>query len=355
MQLAEALGVSREHTHAIELNSTRAARIAERYPDIRLIGPCDFNQSRITLSSFSCIYCNPPFDSEMGGRGREEVKFVRNCIDYLVPKGILVLVCPLNQIFGADHMCNLIDTWFNDPEIYVFPPAIRKFGEAVLIASRRKEARHRDEIYKGRLHQRNIHNYYVKERKTDWRGDIAGTFECLAELGTPQYDEWYSDWQLGAYPVPDTRQDGLIVWPLPFAWAPKTFEKGGLTQEEIEDLLERSPNYRLLEANTIPELKRPPLGLNRGHTSLALLTGILDGYVPSDPPHVVRGYCGKIKTLSRTESHTTENGTHVHKAIHGEVPRPVVRVVWPDGIIRTFSTEAVSVEVEGQLNEEDDE
>jgi hypothetical protein len=55
VQLAEGLGVSNEHIFAIELNASRAARIAEAYPDIRLLGPCSFEANRITRHSFSLI------------------------------------------------------------------------------------------------------------------------------------------------------------------------------------------------------------------------------------------------------------------------------------------------------------
>lgn len=357
VQLADGLGISREHTHAIELNANRAARIREEYPDIRLVGPCSFDQTRITLSSFSLVYCNPPFDFEgLGSSGREEVRFVRDSMRLLVPRGILVLVCPLNQVMGSNDMVSLLDTWFDDTEVFVFPDAIRKYGECVVIGSRRREARHHEQRHSGPLCQRQFHYYSPKDGKVDWLGEAGpDTFSMLAELGTPQFNAWDVHYKKGAYPKPESRRPELDVWTLPFARPPRLFEKGGLTQEEMEVLLEQSPNYRLLEANTITALKRPPLGLNRGHTSLALLTGILDGYVPSDPPHVVRGYCGKTKQLSRTESYTTDAGTDVRKVIYSEVPQPIVRVVWPDGVIKTLTAESAAVEVDGQVNEEEEE
>ena len=102
MQLAEGLGVSKDHVFAVELNASRAARIAEAYPDVRLLGPCSFEATRITRHSFSLVYLNPPFDDEFGGGGREEVKFLRQAVDLLVPGGILVQVCPVNQVFGEE-------------------------------------------------------------------------------------------------------------------------------------------------------------------------------------------------------------------------------------------------------------
>jgi hypothetical protein len=77
-----------------------------------LLGPCSFEATRITRHSFSIVYLNPPFDDEFGGGGREEVKFLRQAADVLVPGGILVLVCPVNHVYGRHEMCELIDTWF---------------------------------------------------------------------------------------------------------------------------------------------------------------------------------------------------------------------------------------------------
>jgi hypothetical protein len=73
VQLAEGLGVSRNHVFAVELNASRAARIAAAYPDVRLLGPCSFEATRITRHSFSLVYLNPPFDDELGGGGREGI------------------------------------------------------------------------------------------------------------------------------------------------------------------------------------------------------------------------------------------------------------------------------------------
>ena len=62
-----------------------------------------------------------PFDDEIGGGGREEVKFLRQAIDLLVPGGILVQVCPVNQVFGSSQMCELLDIWFDQLELFLFP------------------------------------------------------------------------------------------------------------------------------------------------------------------------------------------------------------------------------------------
>jgi hypothetical protein len=140
VQVAEGLGVSKGHAFAVELNTRRAAVIAESHPEIRLLGPCSFEATRITRQSLSLVYLNPPFDDEFGGGGREEVTFLHRSVDLLVPGGILVLVCPVGQVYGRWEMCELIDTWFEVVELYLFPDDVRRFNECVVFGRRRKSA-----------------------------------------------------------------------------------------------------------------------------------------------------------------------------------------------------------------------
>ncbi|MFI5387268.1 MAG: DUF6094 domain-containing protein [Fimbriimonadales bacterium] len=85
VQLAEGLGVSSGHVFAVELNARRAATIAANHPEVRLLGPCSFAATRISRHSISLVYFNPPFDDQLGCSGREEVAFLRQAVDLLVP------------------------------------------------------------------------------------------------------------------------------------------------------------------------------------------------------------------------------------------------------------------------------
>ena len=330
VQLAEGLSISPGHVFAIELNASRAARIAEAYPDVRLLGPCSFEATRITRHSFSLVYLNPPFDDEFGGGGREETSFLRQAVDLLLPAGILVLVCPVNQVFGSSQMCELLDTWFEQIELFLFPEDCRSYRECVVFGSRRKTALTDDLVFsEGILRTRGISRC------------SAAPIAKLARLGEPQFTRW-------AYAEPNsgTRKPELDIWELPFSVAPKRFQKTALTDEELERELARSPLYAALHQRILSPIKRPPLSLNKGHTSLLLMTGMLDGYVPSTPPHVVRGLTCKVEKLHRTESYETPAGDAVTKQVFSESPIPIVRAVWPDGIIRTFSDQVGDEDVE---------
>jgi hypothetical protein len=232
-------------------------------------------------------------------------------------------------------MVELLDTWFEQLELYLFPDHCRKFNECVVFGRRRKTALTNDLVFEqGILTNRGV------------RRSSAVPTAKLARLGEPQFDRW-------CYGVPDaaSRKPDVDVWEMPYSIAPKRFEKTALTDEELERELTRSPLYEALRQRVLSPLKRPPLSLNKGHTSLLLMTGMLDGYVPSDPPHVVRGFTSKIEKLQRTESYETEAGEAVSKQVFSESPIPVVRAVWPDGIIRTFSESVGTEEVQTEDQE----
>jgi len=330
VQLAEGLGVSWGHVFAVELNASRSARIAETYPDVRLLGPCSFAATRITRQSFSLVYLNPPFDDELNGGGREETSFLRQAVNLLVLGGILVLVCPGNQVYGKSRMCELLDTWFDQIELFLFADHCRTYNECVVFGRRRKTALSDELIFEeGILTTRGI------------RRRSAAPIASLARLGEPQFLRWRY-----AEPENASRKPELDTWELPFSVAPRRFQKTALTDDELERELARSPLHNALRERTLSPLKRPPLSLNKGHTSLLLLTGILDGYVPSSPPHVVRGLTSKVEKLHRTERHETPSGDSVTKQVFSESPIPIVRAVWPDGIIRTFSDQVGNNDVQ---------
>ncbi len=87
----------------------------------------------------------------------------------------------------------------------------------------------------------------------------------------------------------------------------------------------------------VPKLSKAPSYGRDGHTSLLFLTGMLGGYVPSSPPHVVRGLNSKIEKLHCAECFERPGVDAVTKEIFFESPIPIVRAAWSDGIIRTFS------------------
>jgi hypothetical protein len=253
------------------------------------------------------------------------------------PGGTLVFVCPVTQVYGKQELCEVLDTWWDKLELFLFPDDIRKYRECVIIARRRKQPLPSSELYNGET----LHNRGIYRKSIDHDESICSV---LPRLGDPSFENW-------SYGRPNamSARDEIDRWTMAMVPEPKRFEQFGLTNEQIDELLAESPLYGVLKTTVKRRRRRPPMPLNEGHTSLLILTGLLDGYVPSNPPHVVRGFCGKQKKQTRVEEYETEK-SHVIKRTLSDIPVPVVRAAWPDGRIVTYG-EAPPVE-DGELDED---
>ena len=91
LQLAQGL---RAIPYGIELSEDRAALVRESLPEGQSLAPADFLRCAISYRSFSCIFCNPPYDYATGGEGRVETQFIERAAHLLADNGVLALVCP---------------------------------------------------------------------------------------------------------------------------------------------------------------------------------------------------------------------------------------------------------------------
>ena len=114
-QLREGLGVTPEQAYAVELDKARADKVREHNPGSRVLGPASFLGVQVTGASFGLAYVNPPFDHELGGGRREEQAFAERATRLLVPKGILVLVCPFGALHGNRSFCTFLDSSYEKP------------------------------------------------------------------------------------------------------------------------------------------------------------------------------------------------------------------------------------------------
>ena len=80
-------------TFAIELDDSRAAALHAALPEARVLAPASFFGCRASFKSFSFIWLNPPFDHSYGGH-RVEEQFLVNATEWLMPGGVMALVCP---------------------------------------------------------------------------------------------------------------------------------------------------------------------------------------------------------------------------------------------------------------------
>jgi predicted RNA methylase len=329
-QFADGLGVPPKRTYAVELDGDRADAVRALLGEgANVLGPASFLGTRISSVCYSLVFCNPPFDFELGGGRRQEHTFARAATRLLVPGGILVLVMPKSAIYSNDDFRNFLDANYDQAALFRHPDEHRKYTEYVYIGRRRAKPK---EIPYDKSHLRQMRWY---EYRSDPAEGIVG--------------------------------EGGKTWTLPAGEAPWSFKKDQLTEQEMIAAVQVSPLLRRVFAPPPPEIKRrPPLPLHKGHVALLLAAGLLDGpvYPEGEEPHVVRGTARKKDyEASRTKSENEKTGQVKEVVVMSQMIELIVRAATVDGRILTFSNDeekdakgkpakgkpaaAVQVEIEG--------
>lgn len=290
-QIASALGIGLEAVCAVELDETRAVKLHGNLPGARVLAPCSVFGTTISASSFSLVYLNCPFATELGsGYLRVEAQFLDTATRVLMPKGILAFVCPRHVIDQSD-VTKILLSHYERIAILVWPDHVRNFQEVTVLAVKRIKA-------------------------IDWNS-------------ITRYEAF----------VPEVyvQSGSFAPYQLPASRGPKRFEKSDLTEPEYIAAMNGSQVMRHLRPLPEPPLPRPPMSLGTGHLALLLSAGHLDGLVcPDDePPHVVRGTARKTKYLV-SEDVERNSKSVTTKQVYSERISLAVRVLTSDGQIQTF-------------------
>jgi hypothetical protein len=280
---------------AIELDETRADVLrplwAEwKQPEETLLAPCSLFTARASGGKgFGLVWCNPPYDDEIGGGDREERKFLGHVSGWITPGGILCMVVPERFTGAYSPIGEEIHGRFDQVRWRPFPDNVRKFGEVVIFGIRRRSSR------------------------------------LIAET---QY--------LARQPMDQITTDDRYV--VPWSDGPARFEKTAPTDLELGRMLAASPLTRLFEAPETRPPARPPLPLNKGHIALMLASGHLDGLVcpPGEPPHLIRGTASKEVFLKDSTVTENDDGSETTREVFSEKINLVVRALLGTGEIKDF-------------------
>lgn len=266
LQISE--GASVEY-HAVELDAQRAR--AAREAGINTIHGNLFDVQGKS-GSFSLLYLNPPYDSEVAsfGNRRMELLFLQKTFRWLTVGGVLVMVVPHGQL---EECTNLLASDFTSFQVLrLTDPESERFDQVVLLGVR---ARIRDTDY-----QRNREQLVA----AIWPKDMPP----LTGQEAP-------------YLVPPT--------------GPTTLEYRGLPLDELEDLVISSPAWAKARPYIFPReevsVGRPITPLHGGHVGLLCTAGLLNGvFGTGEDRHIARWRTVKHVT---TFSEKIDGYTEVHK------------------------------------------
>ncbi len=260
--------------------------------------------------SFSLLYLNPPYDSEIGSvaNNRMERLFLDHTYRWLVPEGVLILVIPFERL----HECAGVLS--------------SHFGRlSVLRMTDEESVRFRQIAVLGI--RRNIRGTALEDNRQMLQSiSPYGSFHALPEL-TPA--------SCAPYPVPPSGE--------------ATLSYRGLPYDLLEDLLSQSGAWK----QTIPFLMphedvatgRPITPLHGGHVGLLCTAGLLNGvFGDGEERHIARWRSVKHVTTFVEDDGDTQI---VH---HRERWTNELRLVYEDG--RTLKLTETPAKPEGEADAE---
>lgn len=289
-QLGELLRCPPRLVHAIELDDSRADAIRATLPEANLLAPADFFGCRASFGSFSFIWLNPPFDYSYGGY-RVEDQFLMRATEWLMPGGVMALVCPEEIVEEYSEARQHFTRFYENVTLVPFPEAHRPFKEVIVFGQKRTKL------------------VPEPERIKDW--------EAWESVQAPKGFR---------YQIPEGN-------------GPRVFQKIQPTEPELSQMFVGSPLRLHLTSPPQAPVPSPPLPLGIGHVALLLASGHLDGVVhPSGKlPHVVRGTSRKQSFVSNVSDTENEDGSTTTRTTISERIELVIRTVDRTGRIQTYS------------------
>jgi hypothetical protein len=247
---------SQVELHGVELDAARAAAAAAS--GIRTVHGNVFDTVGKS-ESFSFLYLNPPYDSEIGSMDnkRMEYLFLEHCFRWLVEGGVLLMVVPQERL---DSAIPLLAGNFTGLRVYrLTDPEAERFDQVALFGVRKR--------MRGEHYERNR----TALLEMVWRREIP----VLIGTETP-------------YSVP------------PSSPAPLVYR--GLPLDAIEDLIVASPVWKRVECFLMPREEvrggRPITPLHAGHVGLLCTARLLNGvFGQGSERHIARWRTVKSVTV----------------------------------------------------------
>ncbi|MBE9503023.1 MAG: class I SAM-dependent methyltransferase [Proteobacteria bacterium] len=232
-------------TYGIEIDIERGKTAKE------ILTKClvtDYQNTRISHGSFSLLWLNPPYDwatrdNEIEKSERYERTFLRDCIPYLSPGGILVYLIPQRRLDG--HIARMLSYRFEQISVFRFPEEeYRAFKQLVIFGVLKKKPDKDDRL-----------SEYLKN---------CGQLKAL---------------------VPYLPQRPPRVYEVPTSPAKATFlfRSKDIEPEELAEEIRKHGLFSQFKEMTTPlsmaEKIRPIMPLRHGHLAQILACGLMNGIV----------------------------------------------------------------------------
>ncbi len=279
------------YTYGVELDGARADEAQTR---LHRVGFGSFFFSQVSANAFHLLFLNPPYLSvlnESGGRARHEKRFLIESLGTLALGGLLVYVIPCYRL--TPDICRVLTDNFENLSLWRFTDAeFKKFKQAAILGTRKK----RDVVPQD-------------TQWLEWFSTHPGSIPCLTELPEGRY--------------------ALPAKPLEV----KTFRGEKFNKKELERQLGRSDSFQRMMARSELDsgVKRPPLPLSISQIGLIGGSGLINGLIECDTPHVIKGRIVKV-TRNETEEQFDAKGRHTGAELHETITNKMIfNILTPNG------------------------
>ena len=279
------------YAYGVELDESRAEEAQTR---LHRVGFGSFFFSQVSQEAFHLLFLNPPYLSvlnESGSKSRHEKRFLIESLCHLMYGGLLVYVIPYYRL--TPDICRVLVDNFEGLTVWRFTDSeFKKFKQIAVMGLRKRRA----DVPEDTLW---LEKYTVN----------PAAIPSLTEIPENQY------------PLPDQ--------PLEV----KTFKGERFNEKELEQQLRSCDSFAQLMAHSELDkgTKRPLLPLSISQIGLIGGSGMINGLIRCDTPHIIKGRIIKV-TRTECEDRYASNGKHIGSEIHETISNKMIfNVLTPHG------------------------
>ena len=279
------------YAYGVELDESRAEEAQTR---LHRVGFGSFFHSSISREAFHLLFLNPPYLSvinESGGRSRHEKRFLIESLPALAYGGLLIYVIPYYRL--TPDICRILVDNFDDLSVWRFTEReFRKFKQVAVLGIRKPRE--------------------TEPQDTLWLEELASapmSIRSLAEMPEERY-------ALPDHPI-----------------EVNTFKGERFNQKELEQQLRRCNSFAQMMARSELDsgVKRPLLPLSISQIGLIGGSGMINGLIACDTPHIIKGCIVKV-IRTESEEKFSAQGNHIGSEVKETITNKMIfNVLTPNG------------------------
>ena len=280
-------------TYGVELDRHRAEESLAR---LDRVGFGSYFRSRVSNEAFHLMLLNPPYLSVMtegGANTRNEKRFLVDSLSHLLYGGLLIYIIPYYRL--TPDICRILCDNFEDLTVWKFTGSeFQRFKQAAVLGIRRK------------------------------RQDGSDLVTGLASFAfQPDQLPELTELPKNRYTLPDIEKKVEL------------FKGAEFNVAELAEQMKKSTSFsRMFEKNKLDcGEKRPLLPLNLGQVGLIGGSGLINGLVECDTPHIIKGRIIKETSVSREENLNNQGdltSTTVHETRSNKM---IFNLLTPQGFL----------------------